>query len=448
MAENDFNKNKIEEEFSKNLKEALETMDFRKLNDTVSESVNLALKEAKDTIAKATEPTKEPKVGSGDIFRQMPKTKQELNTRTSPSRTVKPERNMRQERDLRQERNFPPKLKEVKIRSHGRVTGVLCTVMGFGGLLCGGIFSLIMLIVFALDGRDPFALGGLVFFLIMTVGFAVLFGVGCHYNGKNRRLKRYAKAGRGREFITVKELSELTGKSEEFIRKDLKKMLAAEMLPESRMDEEQTCLAFSWEAYVRYTEAKRDYEKRQLEEKEQERLRQEEERRKAEKAAEEEKKLSASSELKAMIAHGNELLRKIQEANDAIEGEEISQKIERLETIVRQIFKAVRENPDEIKEMDKFMEYYLPTTVKLLETYQRFDKVVSPGENILSAKREIEKTLDTIERAFLSLLDDLYQDAAFDVETDAAVLKTMLEQEGLVKKEQGEDPVGFEDLHF
>ncbi|MDO4294580.1 MAG: 5-bromo-4-chloroindolyl phosphate hydrolysis family protein [bacterium] len=436
MAENDFNQNKIEEEFSKNLKEALDTMDFRKLNDTVSESVNLALKEAKDRIAKTAASAKEPRVGSGEIFRQMPQTKQEVSTRTPPQRMT------------RLERNIPPKLKEVKIRSQGRVVGVICMILGFAGLFCGGIFSLIMLLAFFVSGQDPFALGGFLFFLIMTAGFVGMLGVGCHYNGKNRRLKRYAKAGRGREFITVKELSEVTGKSEDFIRRDLKKMLAAEMLPESRMDEEQTCLAFSQEAYVRYTEAKRDYDKRRLEEKEQERLRQEEERRKAEKAAEEERKLSASSELKAMIAHGNELLRKIQEANDAIEGEEISQKIERLETIVRQIFKAVRENPDEIDEMDKFMDYYLPTTVKLLETYQRFDKVVSPGENILSAKREIEKTLDTIERAFLSLLDDLYQDAAFDAETDAAVLKTMLEQEGLVKNDKGEEPVGFENLHF
>ena len=53
------------------------------------------------------------------------------------------------------------------------------------------------------------------------------------------------------------------------------------------------------------------------------------------------------------------------------------------------------------------------------------------GENIKTAKEEIEKTLDTINDAFETLLDDLYQDTAFDVTTDASVLQAMLEKEGL-----------------
>lgn len=81
------------------------------------------------------------------------------------------------------------------------------------------------------------------------------------------------------------------------------------------------------------------------------------------------------------------------------------------------------------------MDYYLPTTVKLLEAYQELDKQPVQGENILSSKSEIEGTLDTLNTAFEKLLDDLFQDTAWDVSSDISVLRTMLAQEGLAKDE-------------
>ena len=54
-----------------------------------------------------------------------------------------------------------------------------------------------------------------------------------------------------------------------------------------------------------------------------------------------------------------------------------------------------------------------------------------PGDNIREAKKEIEKTMDTINQAFEKLLDDMYEDAAFDVMTDASVLQTLLSREGM-----------------
>ena len=85
--------------------------------------------------------------------------------------------------------------------------------------------------------------------------------------------------------------------------------------------------------------------------------------------------------------------------------------------------------------MRRFMEYYLPTTLKLVEAYSEFDKVSEPGEDILQAKEQIENTLDTINDAFSELLNNLFQDRVFDVTTDAQVLQTMLSRDGLVKDE-------------
>ena len=95
----------------------------------------------------------------------------------------------------------------------------------------------------------------------------------------------------------------------------------------------------------------------------------------------------------------------------------------------------LREHPEKSDQMRRFMEYYLPTTVKLVESYAEFDSAGVEGENIRTAKEEIEKTMDTINEAFEKLLDDLFQETAWDVSSDISVLKTMLAQEGLTKND-------------
>ena len=124
-------------------------------------------------------------------------------------------------------------------------------------------------------------------------------------------------------------------------------------------------------------------------------------------------------------------MKKIREANDAIPGEEISAKISRMEMLVDRIFDRVEQNPESVSDIRKLMEYYLPTTIKLLEAYEELDSQPVQGENIISSKQEIEKTLDTLNTAFEKLLDDLFQDTAWDLSSDISVLQTMLAQEGL-----------------
>lgn len=97
------------------------------------------------------------------------------------------------------------------------------------------------------------------------------------------------------------------------------------------------------------------------------------------------------------------------------------------------IFDRVEQNPASVGDIRKLMEYYLPTTIKLLQAYQDLDAQPVQGENIISSKKEIEKTLDTLNMAFEKLLDDLFQETAWDVSTDISVLHTMLAQEGLTE---------------
>ena len=90
----------------------------------------------------------------------------------------------------------------------------------------------------------------------------------------------------------------------------------------------------------------------------------------------------------------------------------ISSKLDRLENIIEKIFDVIDRHPEQLDDIERFMEYYLPTTVKLINAYRDFDSVGIDGENISMAKTEVEATLDTINQAFEQLLDGLYQDEA------------------------------------
>ena len=134
-----------------------------------------------------------------------------------------------------------------------------------------------------------------------------------------------------------------------------------------------------------------------------------------------------------MISEGKEYIRKIQECNRKIAGVEISRKISHMEMLIQKIFERVKEDPGSLEDIQKLMEYYLPTTVKLLDAYQQLENQPVQGENIRNSKTEIEQTLDTLNIAFEKLLDSLFEDVAWDVSSDISVLHTMLAQEGLTK---------------
>ena len=124
-------------------------------------------------------------------------------------------------------------------------------------------------------------------------------------------------------------------------------------------------------------------------------------------------------------------MRHIRECNDAIPGEEISRKLDKMEKLVQRIFDEVRVHPEVAPELQKMMNYYLPTTSKLLDAYRELDKQPIAGENISNTKAEIEQTVDTLNVAFEKLLDSLFADRAWDISSDISVLNTMLAQEGL-----------------
>ncbi|MFR3072426.1 MAG: 5-bromo-4-chloroindolyl phosphate hydrolysis family protein, partial [Paeniclostridium sp.] len=88
-----------------------------------------------------------------------------------------------------------------------------------------------------------------------------------------------------------------------------------------------------------------------------------------------------------------------------------------------------------IQEVNKFINHYLPITIKLINSYKDMNNQLVQGENIENAKIEIEKSIDLINSAFENLLDDLFEDVVLDISTDISVLKTLFKQEGLAEND-------------
>ena len=132
---------------------------------------------------------------------------------------------------------------------------------------------------------------------------------------------------------------------------------------------------------------------------------------------------------------GFALLRQLREVNDAIPDPVMSAKISRLEEVSGRIFALAQKDPDKKAQLQKFMNYYLPTALKLLNTYASLSGQAVEGTNITEAKHSIERSMDLLVTAFENQLDKLFQADALDVNADIAALEGMLNLDGLTGSE-------------
>lgn len=314
-----------------------------------------------------------------------------------------------------------------------QVRGTLTTVLG---AVTGGMFSTAML-VFVITTLLAGAFGipeimVTALFLIFAVAGFVVCGCGTGIRGRVKRFRAYMQVLGAREYCNIRELADKVHKSVKFVVKDLEYMFAKGWFLEGHLDDEKTCLITSHGMYRQYRQIQED---RRTSGQEQTRQKKEEqeaaERKQREQAAADRDQGKLPPEVQRVIDEGDAYIRKIHACNDAIRGAEMSAKISHMEMLVDKIFDRVEQDPESVDDIRRLMEYYLPTTVKLLEAYEELDAQPIDGENIRSSKREIEATLDTLNLAFEKLLDGLFQETAWDLSSDISVLHTMLAQEGL-----------------
>lgn len=404
------------EEIKQTIQDAIDTKDYSRLNQMVSDTVNHAM----DCVSAG--------IKNGGWYRD-PKTGQPLygNKKNAGSRSGAENQGYRpnQESKMSEMRNYsqnrpvpvtPRYLKGTSVKIGGTFLAATGAVFG----LTSVIFLIITLIGSLITAFD--VVSGLIIgiFAVAFISFAVMTYVGVDMVRTVGRFRQYVSVLRDREFCDIKEIASATGRDVRKVLKDVKKMITKGWFCQGHLDEKESCLMVSEHAWNQYTALMEDMKQRKAEEQAaQKKMREEYDR--------------LSPEVQKIVQAGDEYVRKIKAANDAIPGEVISAKISRMELLVDRIFDRVEQNPDSVNDMRRMMDYYLPTTMKLLEAYEELDAQPVQGENIISSKKEIEDTIDTLNIAFEKLLDSLFQDTAWDVSSDISVLHTMLAQEGLTE---------------
>ena len=157
-------------------------------------------------------------------------------------------------------------------------------------------------------------------------------------------------------------------------------------------------------------------------------------------AEEAEKERKAARNAAESVPHEAEegysgMLRQIRRANDRIADEEVSQKIDRLEDLSARIFRLVEQEPAKKATAGTFLNYYLPTTLKLLNSYAEFEEAGISGQNLNEAKARIERIMDNLVAGFERQLDELYRTDTMDIESDIRVMEAMLRRDSASAEE-------------
>lgn len=299
--------------------------------------------------------------------------------------------------------------------------GVVRLVFGIYLTVIGGVVSLYS--IFPMSEPISF----IVFSLII---FAV--GVGLTISGGRARklINNYTKYGKitgQREYITIRELADRTGQDENKVVNNLKAMLKKGYLPTAALDRQNSTLMLTQDVYDQYSKLASQQSNEEAIDKS-----------KMQPNAWYKKDYytiddSLPEDVKEILKSGNEYLNKIRYYNDLIPDDEpMSDKLYTLEATVLSIFKKLQEEPNTAGELRKLMSYYLPTTEKLLQSYVDLRKQPDSLENIKKSQAEIEEATDVINDAFVKLLNQLFQNDAWDITSDISVMKTMMKQDSLL----------------
>ena len=231
---------------------------------------------------------------------------------------------------------------------------------------------------------------------LLTLGGLTMLGGGIKLNRRKERMLNYlAYIGTNRE-VNLAHMAASFGVPIKKLCKDLRYMLAKNILPTGYLDLAVGKLFLTETGYQ------------------------------APSAKPEETTQPQQSE-----ADDDAILREIRQINDDIPDEVMSAKIDRIEEITRKILTYQKSHPERASQLRSFLNYYLPTTLKILRAYAQLDAQGIEGENISAAKARIEGMMDQVVAGFEKQLDKLFQDDAMDISSDVKVLENMLKKDGL-----------------
>jgi galactitol-specific phosphotransferase system IIB component len=396
---------KFGNDIKKTVQDAVDSNDFGELNKTIANSVNEAMGTLSDGIKTAGQ-----SLGLSNSYQE--KTKKTMEQYKHLNKPVV----QRKSELLPRSSNYFANL------TSAQAGAIVMTVLG---VTFSSIFFALFLITLLLGVIFPIPyLVAVPAMLLLPLFGGLWAGTGLLGIGGIRRLTRikrfksYIKTIGDRGYIEFQKLAQSVGRSKQYLLKDTRNMIRDGWFKQGYIDGQGTSLMVTEEVYQEYQKLAFQLEDKKAQEE-------------AEAMKRDTSKLDPN--IQEIVKAGEEYVEKIRLSNVKTVCPEIGSKISRIEVLLARIFSRVREEPETATDTRRLMDYYLPTTVKLIEAYQDLDSQPVQGENIKASKREIESTLDTLNLAFEKMLDSMFQNTAIDVSADISVLNTLLAQEGLTK---------------
>lgn len=251
---------------------------------------------------------------------------------------------------------------------------------------------------------------------------AVLLGKGILNSKRARRIKQYSGIWTGKPYIMIEDIRNKVGWDRKRILKDIRFLIQRELIIGAELDEGETCLMLTEESKQQYRSVM-----------ESRKIREQEAARTKELEAAMENASPEQREVYRIKREGQQYLKQLADSRVQITDSQVREKIAHMEVLAARIFVAATEHPECISQTDKLFKYYFPSVIKLLNTYRDLEKQPYQGENIQKTRKEIEESLETMNRALEKLFDEMFQNVAMDISSDIQVLEVMLRQDGLTE---------------
>ncbi|MDO5516814.1 MAG: 5-bromo-4-chloroindolyl phosphate hydrolysis family protein [Clostridium sp.] len=397
MGKNDFSD--IEDQIKNTVQNALNYIDFTGLRDTFNTSAENTVNEVKNQIK-----------DTSDYFEKKMKD-------FSKNKYAKGTAGLNNEREIEQYINRKPK---------GKYKGMIYNFIGGFGSIAFGISTFVLLVIAVFGVGSNFMKSGIMIPLSIVAAFLAC-SIALTYKGvgiRSRldRFRRYSDCLREKRYCRIDELASSINKKNKFVVRDLEKMMSLDMFREGHIDAEKKYFILSDKIYDEYLNSLESYKNRIKDEE-------------MKKSSNDLNKDASTKDIDFIINTGKEYISEIRRANEVIISPEMSDKLYKLEHIVDEIFKTIAKNPKKLPEVKKFIDHYLPITLKLVNSYKELYMQSIETENIKKAKLEIEKSIDLINTAFENLFDGLFEEAAMDISSDISVLETLFHQDGLTNND-------------
>lgn len=389
---------KMADDIKKTVEDSIKSTDFNKIGKEIGDTVNNVLEDAFEEARKVMDSAQQSKRAKSQ--------EDNVKSQTIYIRSSKGGRHHKKTNSTTTEG-----FKHVPV---GNVSSILFLVFGSIGIGVFGIGALILGILGV--GAKLFSILSALLFVSIIIEFE-----GSHSRKRIKRYRKYLIIFNKRNSCSLREMALFTDYTEKFLYKDLKKMIAIGMFPDAKFDDEKKVIMLTREKYEQYLQQQAEINE-QLN------------RSSGDSAAVKAEKEITPEELNnvnAILNSGNLYVKEINYAKLAISDEVVAEKVQKTEIIIMKILEYIEKKPEKIGELRRFSQYYLPETVKLLNTYKELEAQPIQGVNISTAKGEIANAIDSINAALAKLYDSLYEGEMLGISADISVLNTVFTQEGL-----------------